>query len=1551
MKDTKDAHASLPDAVLLERFVRAGSASAFTALVERHTGMVFRACLRRLNGDAHAAEDAAQAVFILLARKAGVIRDGRRLAAWLFQAAGRVVANQRREETRRRRRETAAAVRSQEGPSMPSPDPSWEAARGVLDASIAGLRPAQREAVILHYLEGRPYGDVAAALGCSEEAARKRAEYGLEKMRRFFSGRGIVVTAGALAAGLAAESALAAPAGLAEAACAAALGGGAGSPALALAEKTLRQMACGGLKVAACVLGSMAAAAVAAGVWAFSADSPAPAPAGPAYTQQTTVSPRDLRGYGTLSAQFGRVGPQASHLKIQCAGDEKARIVHAKFLADLRLLLDVKEESIVVDGTAFRSTAVPRQGQVIAFRKGAVVHVVAGPNAEAVKAVLLPLKAEWSSGELTPTGKVPMYLDAWDQYGFRFYYWPYQLPEPKPGEKRIEWRDYNVLGEFDFAQRCGKAGMVAWLNEDKTDFAEGMTNEILSDWVARASAKRGLPYVVNGFVGDASWLVNRYRRETQQRAPSYCGGYYTAGDAYHAGNGHISWCSGAGRDAALATIQNSYRRYAARENTIEYLEPHGELRHGEHDILTEHGPLADASYRTFLKQGCGTVQAVSRRWFGNDTALRSWDDVRVPEPAHFLGFDAKALDLGGPWRVSCEPFKDGKGPPTDRALEEWYQPDFKDESWPEATAPQSDLAMFLPRRPAVWRRRFPVPADWKAARKRVWLYVFSLNRSRRDPSPVWLNGKKVAEPAIDGLRHWTAAEVTEVLKAGENLLALRLPENFLGYRVYLSGHEPVQYPYLGEGMNAQWADFIRWQAWTRVEACRRGFEMIRQADPDRSVVCMAPDSFVSGLKTLCEDYGGHFHNTGYMSGWWAEPLPMLMRSADMPFSLEPGGPAANLNDFKLFMGNWLTEGVNAVHYYIHVGNVYWHDEIRPWFEDNLPIVGAIGKVHVPKAEAAMLYGDDVENLTGWPWEHGDRGNLPSGYVPYQINMGLHKEVHLDAVTPPDFGRGTADGYRVVIDTNTSVMDPKTVDEIEAWVKRGGVFVANGHTGRHTPEKADCWPISRLTGYKVLGINRHPQARKMSFVPGQKVFVEEGWDAGQLNRTGQTLEKADPAFAGFLRWSDGTVAVGMRELGKGAVIDVGCHYNNHPLLFRQLLAWLKIRRIPAVLDNPAVTFTHAVSNNGLYDVWILWNWDRNKAATVDFAFRDGLKPEACIDLKTKKAMDLTSTPDGARLAGLAFQPLDIRIFVTPRGRIADAPLAWLNLQRGWWRGTAKPSKPIPAYVPRFALDLADRWAMKPLEEKDKADIAPMAAPGFDDSSWKMVRFGNWLVPDELPTRRAFFRRKFSVPAHWKDGEIDLRIMSWHREAVRGRLRVWLDGAEIQSGGSSVNGLPLAGKVLPGKTHLLAVEMAGEGQVAGAIGNAWLYCRPKPQSSQDLAGEWVTTRDCLSWEGRATLPGPWDYAMARRKVRIDRSAAGKTVLVRVETAQPCGIYGVMVNGRWVMRLHHEVGPVTELNVTPWVRFGEENEIHVVRRGGGGKAEIKVVRLDYYREGEYP
>ena len=81
---------------------------------------------------------------------------------------------------------------------------------------------------------------------------------------------------------------------------------------------------------------------------------------------------------------------------------------------------------------------------------------------------------------------------------------------------------------------------------------------------------------------------------------------------------------------------------------------------------------------------------------------------------------------------------------------------------------------------------------------------------------------------------------------------------------------------------------------------------------------MAPDSMHAEVKRLCELYGARFHNTGYMGAFWAELLPALMRSSDLPFTLEPGGPAGDLAGFKKQIGLYATEAIQAIHYFIHI---------------------------------------------------------------------------------------------------------------------------------------------------------------------------------------------------------------------------------------------------------------------------------------------------------------------------------------------------------------------------------------------------------------------------------------------------------------------------------------------------------------------------------------------------------------------------------------------------------------------------------------------------------
>jgi hypothetical protein len=1265
----------------------------------------------------------------------------------------------------------------------------------------------------------------------------------------------------------------------------------------------------------------------------------------------TPIPSRELRGYGALSGEFVTYKEGASRLRMVAADAERAGIVHAKFVSDLHLLGGVRDERVTLAGVQVIVRHVAGDAALLAWRRGAVVTVLAAERGADMAGLFAAQPVRERSGlEAEPAAVVPTYLDSWDQHGWRWYYWPWMTPDPGwHAPKRVEWRDYNVLGEFDWAKAKGAESLIFWTKPEMTDLAEGFCDNLFWDWAGRAAALRGLPMVLNtSLESGPTWLLNRWRSDARQMAPEYLGGFYAPGEAWSSGKGDLSWSSGASADEAYEVLQKVIGEYASRDTTLEYLEPHGEMGHGEHEGLVEYGPVADRGYRHWLRAYYETPQAVAARW---QRPLATSDDVHLPELASFLGFDADALSLAGRWRLGYAAKPD----------DAWYQPTFDDSAWPELTAPGSDVALFTKRESAVFRRHFTVDAAWRARHDKVWLYCFDLNRGHEESLSPWLNGQPVGASRYEGPEHWAAFEVTAALHDGDNFLAFRLPQGFLGYRIYLAGHAPLEYPYLGAGKNAEWADFVRFQRDSRVAQLRRGFAAIRQMDPNRSIICMAPDQDEAGIKKLCEQYGGHFHNTGYMSGWWAEPLPMLMRGSDLPFSLEPGSHAQDVNEFKRFFGCWLTEGVNAVHYFIHVGSVLWNPDVKAYFEQQLPLVATVGKVHIPKAELAFLLDDDGDNLTGFPWGRNRGDQLPTGYVPSQMNIALHNDYHSDAVSEQDFAPGgAADGYKVVIDMNGTILDPDTVTAIAGWVKRGGTFVTYQQTGRHTSTAADAWPISALTGYRVRKVET--KNRAWSFVEGQDMLDAAPWSSNERRASGLTLEAADPACHDVARWADGSVALGWRSLGQGRVVTIGVNTGGNSKLHRGVLAWLKIKRVPFTVEAPPNHYiaTHLVSNNGLYDAFCVWNTDLAKPLTFDLSFREGLSPATCIDVKAGAEVPVTGPDTARKVVGLTLEPGETRTWLTPRVSPLKAGLDWFTLQRNWWRGgtppgkALPPGKPLPPYKPRFSFDLTESWAVKWLDDGDGADHAALAAPDLDDAAWPRRRLCTWLVPDEQPTHRAVFRRSFTVPANWQSGRVELWLQGWIGDVVQGRYRAWLDGKEIKAmgdGGHGLSGLNLTDRLTPGTRHSLAIEIASTGPVAGADGHTWLYWQPAPQASDDLAGAWQSAKDALTWsEAPVTLPGAFDGLMAKRTVRIDAAHAGQNVVLEVDTDTYNGMTGVIVNGHFVMRHHHDIGSRTVLNITPWVRFGADNEV-ILKRKDPGKAAVHAVRLDYFGAGVYP
>ena len=200
------------DDKLLTQYAQGGSQAAFGQLVARHLSLVYSTCLREL-GSPPLAEDAAQVVFLLLARKARSLRAGPSLAGWLYKAARFVAKDVRKQEGRRRLGEERVMSETTHKQEPFTPEcPSMEAVEPLLNDALSALKAGEREAVLLRFIEGHTLAETGAALGLSEDAARMRVTRAVEKMRRHLTAHGAVVTGIVLTGLLASEAARPAPA-------------------------------------------------------------------------------------------------------------------------------------------------------------------------------------------------------------------------------------------------------------------------------------------------------------------------------------------------------------------------------------------------------------------------------------------------------------------------------------------------------------------------------------------------------------------------------------------------------------------------------------------------------------------------------------------------------------------------------------------------------------------------------------------------------------------------------------------------------------------------------------------------------------------------------------------------------------------------------------------------------------------------------------------------------------------------------------------------------------------------------------------------------------------------------------------------------------------------------------------------------------------------------------------------------------------------------------------------------------------------------------------
>ncbi len=208
---------------LLREYVEHDSEEAFAMLVERHVNKVYSVALRHTRNP-HQAEEITQAVFVILAKKSRNLSDRVIVSGWLYQTARLTAVTFIRSEIRRTRREQEACMQTILNERESD---VWPHIAPLLDVAMVGLNETDRHAVVLRFFDGKSMREVGVALGASEDAARVRVNRSVEKLRRFFSKRGVVLPAAVLTAAISAHAVQAAPVALAKTAAAVAIAKGA----------------------------------------------------------------------------------------------------------------------------------------------------------------------------------------------------------------------------------------------------------------------------------------------------------------------------------------------------------------------------------------------------------------------------------------------------------------------------------------------------------------------------------------------------------------------------------------------------------------------------------------------------------------------------------------------------------------------------------------------------------------------------------------------------------------------------------------------------------------------------------------------------------------------------------------------------------------------------------------------------------------------------------------------------------------------------------------------------------------------------------------------------------------------------------------------------------------------------------------------------------------------------------------------------------------------------------------------------------------------------
>ncbi len=1253
----------------------------------------------------------------------------------------------------------------------------------------------------------------------------------------------------------------------------------------------------------------------------------------------------EVRGIGQLevtSRHYGAQPCRSSWVTMAATDERQAAVCASKRLADLLGFGDLK---VVADsGLPGTVLELKDSGWWLLGIEGSKFQELFAPRKDALAKLAQDAKA--SVWQAVPDKAYPRWMDCFDNAAMTFWFSGFGiLPKDIPAD--FKW----------YADNGFTACFVMGNTEDRL-VAPGVIDSSVVEWQTTMAREYNLPYKTMAHMAHPGRPASLWNY-TPQPYPS------------------DSFLPVAETDAYMMDFRRRMSEKVKDDpNFIAHMVmqemPGGDPR----GILTlaevADTPSIQELWRSYLRDVLKLdVKEAGRRYRGDAGAFTSWTDVPLPTLKEIAGWEPSSIDLLGQWEGRADREKtaeSGKWCEDGQSSDKWTPVDCRDLGITHYLGKNSPGDYWL-------RKKFSVTPDNASAKFLHLSRPYIHNTGVQFPLEgydVWINGRKLKmiSSANPSCPDWDVCyDAGDALKPGENLIVMNSKgfplQSAYGY-AFLGTKGRWVYPSPSETLNARYFDILRFEEWLAMRELENRMIAIRAGEPYRPMKIMAPHNYIEPVLELGARYGAYPHDTGGAGAWFGPfTYSRYAFTRGIPNSVEQGGCPGDAVGMRSCMTRYLMMGTNMVDNVGHRIAYTDKPDINAWLIENRELLRCFGKLDlVPPKIGILRSGRELRMGISdiYSWDFG-RGPLPA--VGRAFNYA----------TLGDVKKGRADQFPVLLDCGSNVLSEDEVDALESYVRRGGIFVAFHNTGMHTPEKAYAWPISRITGLRVLNNNRAIGGANIQFSDTQNLWPKlrgqelPGWGLvldwlkNDVTGTPLVLAAADKDIEVVARWKDvkldGDIAVAVRTLGKGKVVtlgstfyrkgkDEGGRYVEEGTLpyLDELLASLGA---PRETNGGGLWVEPWRSKNGVYDVYPVAQMDpKAEPGVTDMKIRRGAPATGLREISAlQHPLQPARYADGmVTIPQVKMEAMQSRVYAAPRQDVEDGALHWLDAQSRQWHPLEKISKAdvtrATVEPARDVLPLMEDWQCSTGEKDPASWIMPEGKPSGE---WKSVRLGSFAAMGLPEDAVAQFRQDVKLPREWAGKRVTLVFNSegylWGI-GLSGRL--WVNGEPAPipqplkpspSGGSF--SFELTPAQTEAKTLVIALEVNGrqadktqpKPRPCGVTGSFFLRGAPPPVKVTPLE-QWSAasdlnvltpvapgqTVDCLYLETKFTLPAGWP---------------AKRLYVR----SPARL------GRLIINNYDIVPPMRELDVSGLVKRDGANILRWVP-GGNSPYKGKVPEL---------